>query len=67
MNRTLIHMTLLSFSHELALQGVLSFPGPSAGPSRRALHDLAQVDVLYMTCVQKERFSSEEEYEKVCA
>ena len=27
---------------------------------------LAQTDVLYMTRVQKERFISEEEYEKVC-
>ena len=65
LSRNAAHFILISFNLSLPLPPLLSDPTSLKDVYTSLEEVLPQTDVLYMTRIQKERFSSPNEYEEV--
>ena len=65
MSRNAAHFILISFNLSFPLPPLLSDPTSLKDVYTSLEEVLPQTDVLYMTRIQKERFSSPNEYEEV--
>ena len=65
LSRNAAHFILISFNLSLPLPPLLSDPTSLKDVYTSLDEVLPQTDVLYMTRIQKERFSSPNEYEEV--